>query len=179
MKKRVVIGFVLVVVLVLGAASQASAGAQRTEVTSYEYDCLTGFTEDGGMWGDEEGVTHIRGILHTNVNVSSTAELNGLHHTVADAEINANGNAVIRGSSVWQPEGIDGAWVGHWTVLYNKNHNSGHGTWRGTGALEGKMLYLDVYDGEDDGQLATMCAGIGEPEGYVRTEGYILEVAAP
>lgn len=180
MKKRMVIGFILVVVLVLGAASQASAGAQRTEVTSYEYDCFTGFTEDGGMWGDEEGVTHIRGILHSNPNVSDTPELNGMHHTVADAEFNGvTGNAVIRGSSVWQPYEIDGAWVGHWTVLYNKNHNSGHGTFRGTGALQGKMLIVDVYDVEPDGRLAEMCAGIGEPEGYALTVGYILEVPEP
>lgn len=180
MKKRVVIGLVLVVVLVLAAASQASAGAERIEVSSYEYDCMTGFAEGGGMWGEEAAVMHVRGILHTNVNVSSTPELNGLHHTVADGDFNSvTGNASIRGSSVWQPEGIDGAWVGHWTVLYNKNHNSGHGTWRGTGALQGKMLYLDVYDAEPDGQLEAMCDGIGMPEGYVRVEGYIMEVPAP
>ena len=180
MKKRVVIGLILVVVLVLAAASQASAGAERIEVSTVEYDCFTGFTEDGGMWGEDAAVTHVRGILHTNVNVSRTPQLNGLHHTVADGDINnVAGTAVIRGSSVWEPEGIDGAWVGHWTVTYNKNHGSGHGTWRGTGALQGKMLFLDVYDGEPDGQLEAMCDGIGAPEGYVRTVGYILEVPAP
>jgi hypothetical protein len=180
MKKRVVTGLVLVVVLLLAAASQASAGADRIEVSSYEYDCFTGFAEGGGVWGDEEGVTHVRSILHSNPNVSDTPELDGMHHTVADGEFNGvTGNASIRGSSVWEPEGIDGTWVGHWTVLYNKNHGSGHGTFRGTGALQGKMLIVDVYDAVPDGKLAEMCAGIGEPEGYALTVGYILEVPAP
>ena len=100
MKKRVVTGLVLVVVLLLAAASQASAGAKRIEVSSYEYDCFTGFAEGGGVWGDEEGVTHVRSILHSNPNVSDTPELNGMHHTVADGEFNGvTGNASIRGSS--------------------------------------------------------------------------------
>ena len=177
MRKRIWIGFMLVGALLLGLAYEANAGAQRTEVSSVENDCLTGFTEAGDIWGDEEGMTHIRGILHTNVNISDTPELNGLHHTVADAEINqATGNAVIRGTSIWEPEGIDGAWKGHWTVVYNNNRASGQAVLHGTGALKGKMLYLNVYDAEPDGQLEAMCAGIGEPEGYVRTEGVMLEI---
>jgi hypothetical protein len=177
MKKRIGIGLLLVVVatLLLGSAYQASAKAVRTEVSSYEYDCFTGFTDSGGVW-ESEGVTHMRGVLHTNVNVSDTPEYNGLHHTVADAEFNnVSGNAVIRGTSNLQPEGIDGAWIGHWVFKYNKNRNAGKGVFRGTGALKGKMLFIDVYDAEPDGKLEEMCAGIGDPEGYVRTEGVMLD----
>lgn len=121
---------------------------------------------------------HVRGILHTNVNVSDTPELNGLHSTVADAEFNqVNGNAIIRGTSSWQPDGIAGTWEGHWVVIYNKNIGSGKAVMHGTGALKGKTLLLDVYDAEPDGKLDEMCAPYGEPEGYVRTEGYMLEAS--
>jgi hypothetical protein len=179
MNKRLVVGFVLllVAVLLLGFTYRAKAGSSWTAVSSYEYDCFTGFTADGTVWANEQGLTHIRGILHTNVIVSDTPALNGLHHTVADAEINAlTGNAVVRGTSRWQPDGIDGAWVGEWIFVNNKNRASGQAVLRGTGALQGKMLYLDLYDAEPDGQLEAMCAGIGEPEGYVRTEGYMMEI---
>jgi len=177
MKKRAAVGILLLLaaLLLLGSVYQVGAADKRTEVSSYEYDCFTGYTEDGDAW-DSEGVTHMRGVLHTNVNVSDTPELNGLHHTIADAEFNnVTGNVVIRGTSNWQPEGIDGAWVGHWVFIYNKNSNSGKSVMRGTGELKGKMLFLDVYDAEPDGKLEEMCAGIGDPEGYVRTEGYMLE----
>jgi hypothetical protein len=179
MNKRFLVGFVLllVAVLLLGFTYRANAGSTWTAVSTYEYDCFTGFTADGGIWENEQGLTHIRGILHSNVNVSDTPELNGLHHTVANAEINGlTGNAIIRGTTSWQPYGIEGTWEGHWVVVYNKNRASGQAVMRGTGALQGKMVYLDVYDAPPDGQLEAMCAGIGEPEGYVRTEGYMMEV---
>lgn len=178
MKKRVMVGlvFVFVAALLLGVAYQANAKGLRTEVSSYEYDCFTGFTDSGGVWGEDEKVMHMRGVLHTNVNISDTPELTGLHHTVADAEINqVTGNTIIRGTSSWQPEGIAGTWEGHWVFIYNKNINSGKAVMHGTGALKGKMLFLDVYDAEPDGKLEEMCASIGDPEGYVRTEGYMLE----
>ncbi|MGD2050689.1 MAG: hypothetical protein PVH03_14405 [Chloroflexota bacterium] len=177
MKKRLVVVFVLVFVttLLLVSTYQVSAKGVRTAVSSYEYDCFTGFTDSGGVWEDDE-VMHMRGVLHTNPNVSDTPELTGLHHTVANAEINKiTGYAVIRGTSNWEPEGIDGAWKGYWIFIYNENMNSGKAVLRGTGALKGKMLFLDVYDAEPDGKLEEKCAGIGDPEGYVLTEGYMLD----
>lgn len=180
MKRRVVILLLLVLVaaLLLGSAYQASAEEVRTRVSSYEYDCFTGFTDSGGVWGEDQAVMHIRGILHTNVNVSDTPELNGLHSTVADAEINqVNGNTIIRGTSSWQPEGIAGTWEGYWVFVNNKNINSGKAVLHGTGELKGKTLLLDVYDAEPDGKLEEMCAPYGAPEGYVRTEGYMLEAS--
>ena len=73
------------------------------------------------------------------------------------------------------PDGIDGAWVGHWVVIYNNQKGSGKAALHGTGALQGKMLFLDVFDGDPDGKLGDMCAGSGDPEGYVGTAGYMLE----
>jgi hypothetical protein len=41
----------------------------------------------------------------------------------------------------------------------------------------GKTLFLKLYDvpNPDFDKLAQMCEGIGEPEGIVLVEGYILE----
>jgi hypothetical protein len=179
MKKRIAVVLVLVFVaaLLLGSAYQVNAKGVRTAVSSYEYDCMTGFAESGGMWEDEE-MLHIRGILHTNLNVSDTPELTGLHHTVANAEINKiTGHAFIRGTTDWQPEGIDGAWVGHWVWITNEKRDSGTAVMRGTGELRGKIVFLNVYNAEPDGKLEEVCAGIGgDPEGYVRTEGTMLEI---
>jgi len=180
MKKRVVVLLVLVfvAVLLLGSGTQVSARGVRIAVSSLEYDCMTGFEEGGGMW--EEGpMLYVRGILHTNPNVSDTPELAGLHSTVADGDINmVTGDTYIHGTSVWQPEGINGVWKGNWffVAIPSKGINGGSGFLRGSGALRGKMLLVNIRDGEPDPvTLGQMCAGIGEPEGITITEGFIVE----
>jgi hypothetical protein len=163
---------IIAAVLLLGVAWQVSAKAIRDDVSSYEYDCFTGLET---MW-QEGNVLHMRGVHHTNVNVSDNPELNGINTTVADAEFNlATGNVVIRGTMSLQPAEIDGTWEGTWTFIANNGVNSGKAVAHGTGALTGKSLFLDLYDAEPDGKLETACAGIGEPEGYGRSEGYVLD----
>lgn len=186
MKKRIGLGLVvmLVVVMVLGTAGAIGAKSMRTDVSSLEYDCFTGFAEGGGM--EQKGdILHIRDILHTNVNFSDTPELQGIHSNVANGTINmATGQVSVRGKSVWVPDGIDGAWVGHWTWIANSSQNKTWGILRGTGELKGKMLFIDVYDEPDPpplpGVCDEICAGKDPESCYyeaaVRAEGYILEM---
>jgi hypothetical protein len=179
MKKRVAIVLAVAVVaaLLLGAAGPLSAGAVRYEVSSYEYDCFTGLEKE---W-QEGNVWHLRGVGHTNLTVSDNSELNGINTTLADADFNLKtGVIVIRGTMSFQPEGIAGTWEGSWTFMYNQGiGGAGQAVAQGTGALKGKTLFLDLYDALPDGKLEEMCAGIGDPEGYTRSVGYILEAGAP
>jgi hypothetical protein len=186
MKKRFAVGlvFVLVVLMVLGTSGALSAKSVRTDVESVEYDCFTGFAEGGGIW-QEGDVMHIRDILHTNFNFSDTPELTGVHSNVANGQINtATGHVTVRGQSTWVPEGIDGAWVGHWIWIATKDRNDTWGIFRGTGALQGKILFTDVYDYPEAPPRPDICDAVcasAEPEscyleGTVRTDGYILEV---
>ena len=179
MKKRAAITGVVVAVfvLLLGTAWQVGGQTVRYDVSSYEYDCFTGLE---AVW-QEGNVLHMRGVGHTNVNVSTNPELNGINTTVADADFNLKtGNAVIRGTTSLQPDGIAGTWEGTWTFIYNRGvGGTGRAVAQGTGALSGKTLFLDLYDAEPDGKLGEMCEGLGDPESYARSEGYILETGAP
>jgi hypothetical protein len=178
MKKRTAITLAaVVVVMLLGTAWQLSARAVRYDVSSYEYDC---FTRMETVW-QEGNVLHMRGVGHTNVNVSANPELNGINTTVADADFNLKtGNAVIRGTMSFRPEGIAGTWEGTWTFIYNRGiGGTGRAVAHGAGALKGRTLFLDLYDAEPDDKVEEMCSGIGDPEGYVRTNGYVLETGAP
>lgn len=179
MKKRIIISLVLVFVFVLALASSGTMSAKsvRTEFSQVEYDCFTGFTEDGGVWEDPDGMTHMRGVLHSNIAMSETPEFDGIHHTVADAEFNnKTGFAIIRGTSNFIPNTIDGAWVGHWVFIGNKNHGYGWGVWHGTGALSGRVARMDVYDAPEVVEIEGICDSVGGVyEAAVKTEGMMLE----
>lgn len=192
MKKRIVVGLVvvLVAIMVLSTSGMISAKQVRTDFTGLEYDCRI-LSDETKEWGDPAGMWHMRHVLHSNPNISETPEFNGVHHTVADADINfATGVATIRGTSHLVPYGIDGAWIGHWTFLYNNNHNYGWGVMRGTGALSGKIAFVDVYDvyeGEPGFEPpVNICDDIGgdpdldgQYEAPVRTVGTMLEIGKP
>ena len=167
---------VAVVAVLLLSAWQVSAGAVRYEVSSIEYDCFTGLET---VW-QEGNVLHMRGVGHTNVNISASPELNGINTTLADAEFNLKtGNVTIhQGTSSWQPEGIAGTWEGSWIFIANKGVVKGQAVAHGTGALSGKQLFLEIYDAAPSPEGVAYCAGIGEYEGTVVAEGYILDTGA-
>lgn len=166
---------VAAIAVLLLSAWQVSARAVRTEVSSTEYDCVTGMES---MW-QEGNVLHMRGVGHTNVEVSSFPELTGVNTTLADAEFNlVNGNVTIHGTNSWQPEGIAGTWEGSWNFIANRGGVRARAVAHGTGALSGKQLFLEIFDvppGEGD---AAFCEGIGLYEGTVRAEGYILDTGS-
>ena len=170
-----VMAAVVVAVLLLASAWTASARAVRTEVSGVEYDCFTGME---AMW-QEGNVLHLWGVGHTNLDFSDNPEVSGVNTTLADAQINLqNGNVTIHGTSSWQPEGIAGTWEGSWNFIANRGIVRAQAVAQGTGALKGKTLFLDIYDvppGEGD---AAFCEGIGDYEGTVRFEGYILDNGA-
>jgi hypothetical protein len=170
----VVIATTLLLVMALGASAQAT----RTNVTAYEHDCLAQQPEKVWMEGN---VLHVRGVVHKNVNVSDTQEINGINTTVADADINMKtGYAYIRGTMSLKPKGIQGTWEGTWIFISSKKLNSGTAVAHGTGALEGKSLFLTLYDTPTVPETASMCADFGPPESSnSRTEGYILDTGKP
>lgn len=173
MKRIAKFSIVLVGLLVLLVmALQVSAQSTRTDFTTVEYDCLTG---EGEVW-QEGNVLHIRDRLHTNFDISDNPMWNGVNTTIADADINLKiGNAAIRGTLSFQPEGIDGTWEGTWVWMYNRGLGYGWGVAHGTGALEGKTSFMKVYDAPYDPVIEEMCAGTGSPDGVIYTEGYILD----
>jgi len=177
MKRYVAIAMAVAVVatLLLGSAWMAGAKVVRYDVSSVEYDCFTGLET---VW-QEGNVLHMRGVGHTNVHVSASPELNGINTTLADADFNLmNGNTSIRGTSSWQPEGIAGTWEGSWNFIANKGVVKGQAVAHGTGALSGKTLFLEIYDVAPSPGDAAHCEGIGEYEGTVRAEGYVLDTGA-
>lgn len=175
--KRIMLPALLVLVLLMSSALTASAQANRTYLTAVEYDCLVGMGTEPWMEGN---VMHLRDVLHVNVDISDAPEFNGINTTLADAEININtGGMVIRGTLSFQPEGINGTWEGSWVFIGTKGRGFAQSVAHGTGALAGKTLFLKIYDvALDDpryANLPAMCDGIGDPEGIVIAEGYILE----
>ena len=172
--KKITLSVLLAAVLLMSVTFAASAKATRTPITSVEYDCLV---DIGQMPRMEGNVIHMREVLHVNVNVSDTPEFNGINTTVADAEFNLKtGGAVIRGTMSFQPYGIDGTWEGTWVFIGTKGKGTAQAVAHGTGALAGKTIFLNLYDGPyNEAKLNEMCAGIGDPEGISLTEGYILE----
>jgi len=178
MKKQISIwlAVVLGMALLLSLALPVRAQVNRIQFTAYEYDCFTGLEDD---WTAGQ-VYHMRGVRHTNINVASVPELNGINTTVADAEFNLNtGSIVIRGTNSLQPEGINGTWEGTWQYINNHGVIKGQAVARGTGELSGKSLFTDIYDAPYDPETEGMCAGIGLPEGNVISVGYILETGSP
>jgi|GEM_PF-3196743 len=172
----ITLSVLLAVILLISATITASAQASRTPVYAVEYDCLVDPGAVPRMNGD---ILHLRNVLHRNVDFSDTPEFNGINTTYADAEINfKTGGMVIRGTMSFQPDGIDGTWEGSWVFIGTKGKSSAQSVAHGTGVLAGKTLFLKVYDVAPDdpryADLPAMCAGIGEPEGIVIAEGYIL-----
>jgi len=169
------------IVLLLAVTLMASAEASRTYFTATEYDC---FVDLGAEPWIEGNVMHMRDVVHANVDVSDTPEFNGINTTLADAEFNLKtGGAVIRGRLSFQPSGIAGTWEGTWIFTGNKGEGAAQAVAHGTGALSGKTIFMKLYDAEPDDprydNLAAKCAGIGEPEGIVLVEGYILNSGTP
>ena len=174
--KKITLSVVLALVLLISVAFTASAQANRTYLESVEYDC---FVSADQMW-EADSTLHLRNVLHVNIDISDTPELNGINTTLADANINYKiGGMTIHGTMSFQPEGIAGTWEGSWVFIGTKGRGYAQSVAYGTGALAGKTLFLKVYDVAPDdplyANLPAMCAGIGEPEGIVISEGYILE----
>ena len=175
--KKITLSVVIAFALLITLAFTASAQANRTYLTAVEYDCFAGMGAEPWMEGN---ILHMRDVLHVNVDISDTPEFNGVNTTLADAEFNMKtGGAVIRGTLSFQPEGIDGIWEGSWVFIGTNGKGTSQTVAHGTGALAGKTLFLKMYDAEPDDpryeNLPAICAGIGEPEGIVLIEGYILE----
>lgn len=178
MKRRIsiILAFVLAAALFLSVVLGASAKTMRTDFTVYEYICMT---DPGQVWVEGD-IMHIRGIKHTNVDVSDTPEVNGLNYTVADGDINLKtGYAAIRGTFSIQPEGIQGTWDGTWTFIGNAGIARGRSVGRGTGELAGKTLFLELYDIPYNPDTVNVCTGIGEPEGNTDIRGYIMDPGGP
>ena len=175
--KRIMLTVLLAFILTMSVPFAVSAQANRIYFTAVEYDCFTGMGSEPWMEGN---VMHMRDVYHVNVDVSDVPEFNGLNSTIADAEFNMHtGGAVIRGTLSFQPEGIAGTWEGTWIFVGNKGKGTAQAVAHGTGALVGRTLFLKLYDAAPDdpryANLPAICAGIGEPEGIVIAEGYILE----
>lgn len=175
--KTIILSVLLAIVLLASVTFAANAQANRTYLTAVEYDCFVGMGTEPWMEGN---VMHMRNVLHVNVDFSDTPEFNGINTTLANAEFNMNtGGAVIRGTLSFQPYGIEGTWEGTWVFIGTKGRSYAQSVGRGTGDLAGKTLFLKVYDVAPDdpryANLPAMCDGIGEPEGIVVAEGYILE----
>lgn len=168
---------VISVALLLSMVMVANARTTRTDLTSYEYDCMV---DPGTMWLEGD-ILHVRGRLQVNVNVSDTPELNGVSTVVGNADINLKtGYGVFRGTYSFQPNGIAGTWEGSWIFTGTKGTGVARTVAHGTGALAGKQLFLTMRDDLSPGdESPAMCDGIGEWSGNIFVEGYILDPAGP
>jgi hypothetical protein len=167
-----ILAVALTAALLMGTTLQTMADASRIDFTVTEYVCgleMEKYWEQGNMM-------HIRGYEHRNVDISTTAEVNGLNTTFADADINMlTGIGNIHGTFSIQPTGYDGTWEGTWVFNGTPGVGFARGVGRGTGDFTGKLIFLKVYDAEPDPATnAALCAGIGDPEGVEIIEGYIL-----
>jgi hypothetical protein len=173
---RLLIAVLLTVVLSFSMVNTAIAKVNRVPVTTYEYDCFTGVEAE---WFEGQ-VYHMRNVQHTNVNISSYPEVDGINTTTGDAEFNQiTGNAVIRGKWSFQPNEIDGTWEGTWLFISNQGVSKATAIAKGTGELAGKTLFLTLYDAPYNPEIETVCSGIGYPEAVGYGEGYILDTTNP
>jgi len=163
----------MVIAVVLGAASLASAKQTQIPFKIVEYDCFTGMDKDPLVTDD---ILHIRGIRHVNVDVSDNPMVSGLNTTYGMAEINqVTGNGVIRGTWSLKPDTIDGTWEGTWVVVSNNGVVKADAQAKGTGELSGKQLVMQLYDAPWDDEILAKCANIGLPEAILFAEGYIVD----
>jgi hypothetical protein len=174
--KNIALSVILAFVLLTSGAFAARAESNRIYLTAVEYDCFV----SADQILEADGTLHLRTVLHVNIDISDTPEFNGTNTTLADANFNSKtGGITIHGTQSFQPEGIAGTWEGSWVFIGTNGRGYAQSVAHGTGALAGKSLFLKVYDAAPDDphytNLPAMCEGIGDPEGVVLVEGYILE----
>ncbi len=136
----------LVLLAFLVAAVPASAQAERISYTSFE--CPISMSAPEREWISEDGILHQRGIQLVNAITSSTPYLNGYNYLEMNTEINlATGEVHAYGKFDLHPAGYDGSWVGTWTTHVSaEGMTIGKATGRGTGDLEGMMIFNNMFN---------------------------------
>lgn len=133
-KRRIFAGILLALVVIVFGVTSAVAEPTALEVEVVE--CTVEIIEPGREWIDEDLVYHLRGRIEKKAHVSDYAFLNGIDIV----EINLNldltdGSGDGFGSGNFQPDGMNGTFIGRWTGEFNGGVLTGRSVTHGTGEL--------------------------------------------
>lgn len=149
MSKRRIFAGILLALVVIGFGV-TSAVAQPTEIAIEAAECTVEIIEPGREWVDEDNIYHLRGRVTKNIKVSDYVLLNGIDIV----EINLNldltdGSGDGFGSGTFQPDGMNGTFIGRWTGEFNGGILTGQAVNHGTGdfqSMRGEASFEPITD---------------------------------
>jgi hypothetical protein len=137
------ITFVLIVVLAGLAMSSAAAQAEKEKFTLVA--CEIQQLDPGTAWVSGDNIFHFRNQIVVHQVYSDEPLLQGLNTVTRSGDINLKtGKGHIFGSSVHRINGVEGAWVGRFTIQVEPDAPYwGSGTSQGTGELAGMTQKIE------------------------------------
>ncbi len=138
-KRISILSTVFILAMVILLAGSVPAAAQAEKVYFSGEDCPIAMGAPEKQWIGEDGMLHLRGIpLTTRVDY---APFNGFNYLVVNQDTDlATGATHVYGSVEIHTEGVQGAWLGHFsTYISPEGVIEGRAVVRGTGELEGKF----------------------------------------
>jgi hypothetical protein len=150
-KRYVLVGIVMA--LVIAGLIITPALAKPTEIPIEAIECTVQIIEPGREWIDDEHVYHLRGRVVKNMKVADYALLNGTDTVLINLNLNLiDGSGDGFGSSVFQPDEVDGTFRGSWTGEFSGGLLTGRAVMHGTGNLQpmrGEASFEPIIDGTD------------------------------
>jgi hypothetical protein len=141
-KTSPILATAILIAAVLLAALPVAAKAQITNFEAMEFTCGA---EPGTEWyTHDETMQHIRGQTLYDIVVSDEPRLSG--SAVATVNMNMNlvsGDCVVWGKEVYEVAG--GGWMLNYHGRCTDFVYEGGGVARGTGDLEGQLLFMDTW----------------------------------
>jgi hypothetical protein len=135
--------FILIMVVILVGVIPATAKAVRVDYVSA--GCIVYQGPPERFWISEDGIVHMRGITVNQTDTSTNDYDNGIATLIMNVDINpVTGYGHAYGSLTVYPIAYDGTWVGQWSTHISPEGLRGSATARGTGELEGLLLFNDM-----------------------------------
>ncbi len=141
--KKITTVFIVAMLVILVGVVPATAKAVRVDYVSI--GCVQYQGPPEHFWISEDGIVHMRGVTVNQVDTSTNDYDNGTATLIMDLDINpVTGYGHAYGSVTIYPIAYDGTWVGHWSTHVSPEGLRGSMTARGTGELEGLILFNDM-----------------------------------
>ncbi|HSB67648.1 MAG TPA: hypothetical protein VLD65_13825 [Anaerolineales bacterium] len=141
--KKVTTVFIVAMLVILVGVVPAAAKAVRVDYVST--GCIVYQGPPERFWISEDAIVHMRGITFNQVDTSTNDYDNGTATLIANIDMNPiTGYGHAYGSVTIYPTAYDGTWVGQWSTHRSPDGLKGSMTARGTGELEGLLLFNDM-----------------------------------
>ncbi len=141
-KKVTTLIIVAMLVILVGVIP---AAAQAVRVDYIAVGCIISQGPPERFWVSEDGIVHMRGVTIDQVDISTNDYDNGTATLIVNIDMNpVTGYGHAYGSLTIYPTAYDGTWVGQFSTHRSPEGLRGSMTARGTGELEGLLLFNDM-----------------------------------